>query len=150
MSKSVASSRPRDGEIDGDGPDAELSEPADTAPDSGGAGEVKTTTVPGDPYDEEFWGPIQPGEVSIPGLEQHLDVNYSDEGWFDGSINGWSAGGTNDIGVDADVDVDEALRICAAILEYASPIEPDVRVTVNDSAAAELVVGSVADGCVAA
>ncbi len=57
-----------------------------------GDGDVKVTTVPGDPYDEAFWGPIDPGEVSIPGLEQHLDVNYPDEDWFEAKVTGSSLG----------------------------------------------------------
>ncbi len=68
---------------------------ADFGEDDGelvGDGDVKPTTVPGDPYDEEFWGPIDPAEISIPGLEQHLDVNYSDENWFDGKVSGSSLG----------------------------------------------------------
>ena len=109
---------------------------------------MKTTTVPGDPYDEEFWGPIEPDELSIPGLKQHIDLNYPDEGWYAGSIIGWSSGGSDDIGVDANVEVDEALRICSAVLEYAGPISPAVEVSVSNGAV-DLAVGTVSDGCTA-
>jgi len=113
-------------------------------------GEVKPTTVPGDPYDEEFWGPIDPNEVSIPGIEQHLDVNYPDEGWFGGSLNGSSLAGS-DVTVFAELEGDDAVRLCDAVLEYAGGIDSDVTVTVegNDQSAV-LASGDVADGCVVA
>ena len=110
-------------------------------------GEVKATTVPGDPYDEAFWGPIDPNEISIPGIEQHLDVNHPDDGWFGGSLNGSSVAGS-DVAVFADIGVDEAARLCDAVLEYAGGIDPDVTVTVEvTDASKSLATGTVVDGC---
>ena len=110
-------------------------------------GEVKTTTVPGDPYDEAFWGPIDPDEISIPGLEQHLDVNYPSSGWFGDKLSGSSISGDQLI-VFADVDPAEALRLCAAVVEYTAGIDPDVTVEIEESTASRtLATGTVADGC---
>lgn len=131
-------------EIDTGDIESELGE-AETADD-----EVKTTTVPGDPYDEAFWGPIDPAELSIPGLEQHLDVNYPDSGWFDDTLVGSSIGGTEVI-VYADVDAADAIRLCDAVLEYAGSIVSEVEVEVEQSnTEVALATGNVADGCAAA
>ncbi len=109
-------------------------------------GSVKTTTVPGDPYDEEFWGPIDPDEISIPGIEQHLDVNYPDEGWFEGSVNGSSLS-DGVVVVFANLEGDDAVRLCDAVLEYAGAIDPDVSVRVEDEASTVGAAGTVAEGC---
>ena len=110
---------------------------------------VKTTTVPGDPYDEEFWGPIDPDEVSVPGLEQHLDVNYPDEGWFGGSVRGSSLSGS-DVIVFAALEDDDGVRLCEAVLEYAAGIDPTASVTIEDSDSSESrATGIVAEGCTA-
>jgi outer membrane murein-binding lipoprotein Lpp len=127
-------------------PDAGELDPAD-----GGElvddGDVKVTTVPGDPYDEAFWGPIDPGEVSIPGLEQHLDVNYADENWFEGKISGSSIA-EHEVIVFALVDTDEAVRLCDALLEYAGPIDPDAVAIVEDNdSVSQLASGTVETGC---
>ena len=109
-------------------------------------GSVKTTTVPGDPYDEEFWGPIDPDEISIPGIEQHLDVNYPDEGWFEGSVNGSSLS-DGLVVVFANLEGGDAVRLCDAVLEYAGAIDPDVSVRVEDEASTLGAAGTVAEGC---
>ncbi len=112
-----------------------------------GDGDVKVTTVPGDPYDEAFWGPIDPGEVSIPGLEQHLDVNYSDEDWFEGKVSGSSLG-EHDVIVFALVDGDEAIRLCDAVLEYAGAIDSEAVVIIEDNdSVSQLASGTVETGC---
>jgi hypothetical protein len=113
-------------------------------------GAVKTASVPGDPYDEDFWGPIDADEVSIPGLEQHLDVNYPDEGWFGGSLNGSSLSGS-EVTVFADLEGDDAVRLCDAVLEYAGGIDADSSVSVEANEQSTLLAsGNMADGCVVA
>jgi len=126
------------------GVDAESAD--DGAGDDTDDGSVKTTTVPGDPYNEEFWGPIDPDEISIPGIEQHLDVNYPDEGWFGGSLNGSSVS-DGLVVVIANLEGDDAVRLCDAVLEYAGAIDPDVSVRVEDDTSTLGAGGTVADGC---
>ena len=133
---------------DTDTPD-EVPPDAEEVADGGGDaddGAVKTTTVPGDPYDEAFWGPIDPDEISIPGIEQHLDVNYPDDGWFGGSLSGSSIS-EGDVTVFAELEGDDAVRLCDAVLEYAGAIEPDVSVRVEDDASTVHAVGTVTAGC---
>ena len=129
-------------------PETDTEGPDEVTSDAGiDGGEVKATTVPGDPYGEEFWGPIDPNEISIPGIEQHLDVNHPDDGWFDGTMTGSGVSGS-DVSVSADLGVDEAVRLCDALLEYAGGIDPDATVTVEASdPSAVLATGTVVDGC---
>jgi len=99
-----------------------------------------------DRYDEEFWGVIDPDELSIPGIEQHLDVNHPDSGWFD-TLTGYGLGGTSSISASGGIPDGEAVAICAAILEYAAPLEPDVSITIEDESDGIVATGTVADGC---
>jgi len=99
-----------------------------------------------DPYDEEFWGAIDATEMSIPGLKQHLDLNYPDTGWFD-TLNGYGISQDTDVEVNGPIEEEDGVALCSAILEYAAPLEPDVTITVGDNGGATFASGNVADGC---
>lgn len=134
-------------EIDA-GEDSDDSIDDDAAEDTGDTADTDDADDD-DPYDEEFWGPIIDGELSIPGLKQHLDVNHAESGWFD-IVNGYTVEGESVVGVNGPLGPDDGVPLCEAILEYAGPLSPEVTITVEDDAGVVLASGNPTDGCSAA
>lgn len=109
----------------------------------------------GGPFDD----PIDPSEASYHGAQYFLDTNYADAPWRT-RLGSWTSGGA--LGSyrlaagGVDVTTDEAQEICAALVEYLRPLEPDAEIEVetytqNDDGsynAGEVILsGTVADGC---
>lgn len=122
-------------------------------------GQIVTEAAPGVPdplFDPFFSGEFDLGAVSYKGAMYYLDVNYTDAPWRTrlGSWINWSATELEVGGLD--LTQAEASEVCAALVQYLLPFDPDSKLVVstygqNDDGTfgdeSPLLSTTAADGC---
>ena len=96
---------------------------------------------------------VDPSEVSINGLQYHLDVSHTDATWRT-RLMSFSMGGGVTVG--GTVLDDVAVEVCDAVAEYVVQFEPDWEITIESydqddtgqyNYVGELITGTATDGC---
>ncbi|MFP5487234.1 MAG: hypothetical protein ACLGHQ_02860, partial [Acidimicrobiia bacterium] len=96
---------------------------------------------------------VDPSELSINGLQYHLDVNHPDAAWRTGLMSFSMGGGVTVGGLELD---DVAADVCNAVAAYVVQFEPDWEITIESYAqddtgtydyVGDLVTGTASDGC---
>lgn len=148
-----------------DGFDAEESGPGVTVSSDGQDGmengQIVTEAAPGVPdplFDPFFDDEVDLGAVSIDGAKYYLDVNYTNTPWRT-RLGSWTSFGSSPPALEVgglDLTQAEANEVCAAMVQYLLPFDPDSTLVVSTYAQNDngmfgdespLLSTTAADGC---